>query len=179
MALDGDFFERLQNKATFIEEVEADFHARAQEAQMEVLWNRANTQDAYFQWMQDIERIERVEDKVRRADHLKCAAHLIYWLRRCSPVDHFAFEGQVGPHQEFMFHYGREYLAFDLGYRAAQLYERLIHKRDLPGSAFSLQSPLAGAKSNDFIESASHVLKVKMVSPHALLLVLKAIFLRP
>lgn len=178
MAITGDFFERIRNKAVFLDEIHGDFYRRASELGVEPHWNRGRCQDAYFQWMQDLERVEAVEDKVRRADHLKCAAHLVYWLRRASPVDEFAYDPPLNTSKEFMLKYGREYLAFDLGYRAGQLYERKIHGRNLPESAFSLKSTLPGVPQNDFIETTVHVMKLKHVSPHALLVIYKAIFLR-
>jgi|GEM_PF-3997748 len=179
MPVTGDFFEVIRDKKNFLELVHEDFSARSEELSVYPHWNRGRAQDAYFQWMQDLERVEAVEDKVGRADHLKCAAHLIYWLRRSSPVDEFAYEPPVDSAKEFMLKYGREYLAFDLGYRAAQIYERRVFGRNLPEQSFSLQSNLPGIAQNDFIETTVHVLKVKHVSPHALLAILKAIFLRP
>jgi len=179
MALDGEFFERIRNKEVFLEEVHADFFARSEEKGVFPHWNRGRCQDAYFQWMQDLERVEAVEDKVRRADHLKCAGHLVYWLRRSSPVDEFAYNMPLNPGKEFMLRYGREYLAFDLGYRVAQVYELKIHGRNLPENSFSLKSSLPGVPANDFIETTAHVMKTKHVSPHSLLVIYKAIFLRP
>lgn len=178
MSITGNFFERIQAKAVFLDEVHSDFYTRAEELGCHPHWNRAKAQDAYFQWMQDLERIAHVEEKVSRPDHLKCAAHLIFWLRRCSPINDFACEGDPAKH-EFMMKYGREYLAFDLGYRVAQLYETKIFGRSLPTSSFSLQSNLPGVQANDFIETTCHVMKLKEISPHALLTTLKAIFLRP
>lgn len=178
MPLNGDFFDRIRTKAVFLDEVHADFYTHAEGYGCHPHWNPARALDAYFQWMQDLERLERVEGKVRRADHLKCAAHLIFWLRRSSPVNDFAVE-RILPSHDFMMKYGREYLAFDLGYRAAQLYETKIYGRTLSSDAFSLQSQLTGVKPNDFIETTCHVMKLKEISPHSILLVLKAIFLRP
>lgn len=179
LAITGDFFDKIQNKEIFCEEIHEDFFKRSEEMGVIPYWNTGCIQDAYFQWIQDLERVQLVEDKVRRPDHLKCAAHLIYWLRRSSPIDNFVYEGELTPSIEFMLKYGREYLALDLGYRIAQLYECKIHDRNLPDNSFSLQSNLAGVNENDFIETAVHVLKLKMVSPHSILLILKAIFLRP
>jgi hypothetical protein len=179
MAITGDFFERIQTKSIFLEEVHSDFYSRCEEMGALPHWNKAKALDAYFQWMQDLERIQIVEKNVSKPDHLKCAAHLIYWLRRFSPVNDFVFDGAPNESREFLMLYGREYLAFDLGYRAAQLYECKISGRNLPDNSFSLDSKLPGVGRNDFIECAAHVLKLKMVSPHALILVLKAVFLRP
>ncbi|NEU96331.1 hypothetical protein [Bradyrhizobium uaiense] len=180
MAITGDFFDRIQDKATFLEEVHLDFYTRSEEMGALPHWNKAKALDAYFQWKQDLERIQLVEKNVKTPDHIKCAAHLIYWLRRYSPVNDFAFDGPTDEAREFLLKYGREYLAFDLGYRAAQFYECKIFGRDLPEeTSFSLDSKLPGVGRNDFINSVTHVLKLKMVSPHALTILLKAVFLRP
>lgn len=175
----GDFFERIQDKETFELEIFHDFSDRAEEMGVMFHWNKRNALDAYFEWTQDLRRLDAVEQKLERPDHLKCAAYLIHWLRRSSPVTNFVYEGEIDEGKEFMLKYGREYLAFDLGYRAAQLYERKVNSRNLPEEAFSLQASMEDVKPNDFIETVSHVLKLKMVSPSAILLVLKAVFLRP
>ncbi len=186
MAITGNFFERIRaNKNAFADEVHSDFYARCEEMDVLPFWNKGKCLDAYFQWEQDLRRVEGIEDKVGVADHLKGAAHLIYWLRRSSPVDGFTngkneySSQEMTPAKEFMAKYGREYLAFDLGYRAAQLYEVNLHGRKLPTASFPLSSSLPDVPKRDFIESTCHVMKTKMMSPHALLVILKAVFLRP
>ena len=182
MTITGDFFDRIQNKDTFKNEIHNDFYEHSVTMGVEPHWNKAMILDAYFQWKQDLERISLVEKNVSNPDHLKCAAHLIYWLRRFSPVNDFAISdgySESDESVEFMLKYGREYLAFDLGYRAAQLYERQINGRDLPEESFPLHSSFGDIDKADFIHSVCHVLKLKMVSPNAVHLVLKAVFLRP
>ncbi|TCP80812.1 hypothetical protein C8J31_11452 [Rhizobium sp. PP-CC-2G-626] len=187
MSISGDFFEKIQTKGNFLELIHIDFHRRAEEMKVEFHWNSGRAQDAFFQWRQDLERIQLVEERVAKPDHLKCAAHLIYWLRRSSPVNEFSYDTYEGfdldaPENasiRFMLLYGREYLAFDLGYRAAQLYETKVNGRELPPEAFAPRSALPDVPPNDFLETVVHVLKMKNVSPHAIFLVLKAMFLRP
>ncbi|WP_162559687.1 hypothetical protein [Methylobacterium radiodurans] len=177
--LTGDFFERIQNKDVFEAELYVDFFDRANEMGVLVSWNKRNALDAFFEWTQDLKRLDYIEKKLDRPDHLKCAAYLIYWLCRSSPVSNFVFEDDINEEKEFMLKYGREYLAFDLGYRAAQLYERKVNNRDLKEDAFPLHSSMNDVCRTDFIETACHVLKLKFVTPDAILLVLKAVFLRP
>jgi hypothetical protein len=186
VGISGDFFKRIRaDKKVFGDEIHADFYARCEEMDVLPFWNKGRCLDAYFQWEQDLRRVEGIEDKVGVADHLKCAAHLIYWLRRSSPVDGFTngkneySNQEITPAKEFMAKYGREYLALDLGYRAAQLYEIKLHGRNLPAKSFPLRSSLADVPPRDFIESTCHVMKTKMLPPHALLVILKAVFLRP
>jgi hypothetical protein len=179
MAVTGNFFDDIHDKTVFLDSIHSDFYDRSIEMGVEPHWNRGRALDAYFQWLQDLSRIEAVEEKVDKADHLKCAAHLIYWLRRSSPIDEFVYDGELDESKTFMLKYGREYLAFDLGYRAAQVYEISIRGRNLPDDSFSLVPALSDVPRNDFIETMVHVLKTKNVSPHAIFLVLKAIFLKP
>jgi len=179
LGITGDFFKRIIDKEVFEAEVFHDFFERCEEMGIVFTWNRRNALDAFFEWQQDLSRLAHAEPHIEEPDHLKCAAYLIYWLRRSSPVENFVYEGEVTPEVEFMIKYGREYLAFDLGYRAAQNYERFVNDRNLPQSSFSLHSSLEDVLENDFIETVCHVLKLKMVSPSSLLLLLKAIFLRP
>lgn len=176
----GDFFERIiKDRDVFEVEIYHDFFERAEEMGVSFYWNPRNILDAYFELTQELKRLDFVEPNLERPDHLKCAAYLIHWLRRSSPVTNFVYEGDLDPNIEFMLKYGREYLAFDIGYRAAQIYERKVSGRDLPEKSFSLHSSLIDVKDNDFIETVAHVLKSKMISPSAILLILKAIFLRP
>lgn len=186
MAITGDFFERIRaSKETFNDEIHSDFYVQCEGMDILPYWNRGRCFDAYFQWEQDLRRMESMEDKIDHADHLKCAAHLIYWLRRFSPVDGFTNGStefstkEITPAKEFMAKYGREFLALDLGYRAAQLYEIKLHNRNLPANSFPMSSVLPGTPKRDFIESTCHMMKVKSLSPHALVVVLKAVFLRP
>ncbi|MGE8131500.1 hypothetical protein ACQKQD_31520 [Methylobacterium sp. NPDC080182] len=177
--LTGDFFERIQDKDVFEAEIYRDFYDRAEEMGVLFYWNKRNALDGFFEWSQDLRRLDFIEKKLQRPDHLKCAAYLIYWLCRSSPVSNFVFEDGLDDAKEFMLKYGREYLAFDFGYRAAQLYERKVNGRDLNEDSFPLHSSLDDVARTDFIETTCHVLKLKTVSPSAILLILKAIFLRP
>ncbi len=180
----GDFFERIQTKAVFIEEVKHDFYRVAGQYGLEPHFSPSHLQDAFFCWTEDIKRIEfdlgraeRIEGKKQRADHIKCAAHLMFWLARSSPVNEFAHDGVITPTRSFMLKYGREYLALDFAYRAAQFYECEIRGVD-PKKSFSLHSDLKDAKPNEFIEDAAQTLKLHILSPHSLIMTLRAIFLR-
>jgi hypothetical protein len=167
------------SREVFVEEIHSAFYTESERLGVLPHWSKARAYDVRFHWLQDLERIEHVEDRITRADHLKCAAHLIFWLRRHSPVDNFAWDDPLSSSKEFMLKYGREYLAFDFGYRAAQVYEIAVNGRNLPDTSFPIKSSLPGVPKNDFVESVVHVLKSKSISPHALFILLKAIFLRP
>ncbi len=175
----------LEDKEVFVDFVGRAFHAMAGNFGLFVHFNMALAQDAYFQWMQDIDRVRKFEQDVNEPDHIKKCAHLVYWLRRFSPVNDFAVNDVEGngdvdaDSYEFMMKYGREYLAFDLGYQIARHYERTINGRNLDDSAFSIQSVFPEVHSHDFLKTIVHVMKTKMLSPQSLVIALKAIFLRP
>ncbi len=180
MAIDGEFFKRIKDKDTFINEVFSEFCGACEEVNLTFHWNRGKALEAFFLWEKDVALIPLRDEEIEEPCHLKHAAFLIYWLRRCSPVNEFVYEAaDFDENIEFMLKYGREFLAFDIGYRAAQVYERGINGRDLPEHAFSLSSFDTSIDSNDFIMTVTQVLKTKNVSPHAIYLVLKAVFLRP
>ena len=69
--------------------------------------------------------------------------------------------------RDLLFGYSNEYLAFDLGFQFCRYYE------------MENGSPRAAALvlDEDYIRTTCHFLKYKTVSPHALYLIYKSIFL--
>jgi hypothetical protein len=185
MIIDGNTLERLEQKADFIGTVHKYYYDLCAQMGVQPHFNKALAQDAYFQWMQDLDRIRSYEAEVGDPDHIKRAAHLVYWLRRFPPVNDFVIGGEHIPDDvdpdaiQFMLKYGREYLAFDMGYSLARFYEARINGRNLGEDSFSLQSSFPDVQSHDFLLSMVHVMKTKMLSPQALVLVFKGVFLRP
>lgn len=175
----------LEEKELFLELVHQAFYNASVEFGLAPHFNKALAQDAYLQWMQDVERIRQFEHKVSEPDHIKKCAHLIYWLRRFSPVNDFACMGFEGPSDqtseqiEFMAQYGREYLAFNYGYQIARHYELTLPGRTVDQEAFSLQSQFDDVGDHDLLRTVVHIMKTKMLSPQAFVVTLKAIFLRP
>lgn len=139
--------------------------------------------DAHEHWQTDLKRVSQFELNNKTPDHFKQSGHLVYWLRRTSPVIEFInpkhnisdAEGLPPTEaekklQELLFKYGNEYLAFDVGYRLCRYYE--TERNDGPlGDKDRLLTP-------DYILTISHFLKTKNVSPHAMFLILKSLFLR-
>lgn len=183
--IDQNTLRSLEQKEEFVSFVGQAFHDLAMQFGLTVHFNKALAQDAYFQWMQDVERVRQFEQDVNEPDHIKKCAHLIYWLRRFSPVNDFAVVDFEGPGVndkdsfEFMMKYGREYLAFDLGYQIAKHYECSISGRNLGANSFSIQSSFTEIQSHDLLKTIVHVMKTKMMSPQAFVITLKAVFLRP
>lgn len=179
---DTGYIEQLFDWDFFNEEVSYKIYTTAAELGVLCTWSKARSKDAHLNWLQDLRRLEEMEDEIGKPDHIKCASHLIYWLRRMSPISSFTIDegcSDTDPSVEFLLKYGREYLAFNFGYEIARTYECNIKHRNLGPESFSLQSSMSDVKSNDFVICVSHVLKLKNISPHAITIILKAVFLRP
>jgi hypothetical protein len=168
----------------FVDKVWDDFSENAESMGFSIHFNKGRALDAFHLWNDDMDRLEKHEPDIELASHLKCAAYLTFWLRRSSPVDLLV---AVDPPPyvmtpdttEFMLKYGREYLAFDFGYRIAHAYETYINGRNLPEGSFPLYSFDEAIEPNNFVNTACHVMKTKEISPFSIYLIFKAIFLRP
>lgn len=133
--------------------------------------------EAYVFWKNDLERIKKFEmSDSEELDHFKHAAHMIYWLRRAVPVLSVqpAEEGSTPDEilqQDLLYKYRDQYCAFDLGFKLCAFFEANRPKTDKYFSEYNLDY--------DFKSVASHFLKTKNVSPHALFLIYKGLFFDP
>ncbi len=138
--------------------------------------------DAHGQWVTDLKRVKNFELGDRsEPDHFKQAGHLTYWLRRSQPVYDVKMEASGTPpnfhgnplaeifHRLIMVA-PNEYLAFDLGYRIVLLHE--CYSQDPPKSESEF------ALTDDYIVTMVQFLRNKNVSPHALFLIFKSLFLQ-
>lgn len=132
-------------------------------------------------WVNDLDRISENEKNLDKGlDHFKHAGHLAYWVRRQAPVyeatDNLLDLGDSPGYdlsenekalRNLLFAYLNEYLAFDLGFQFCK-----IHDLNRAGSR-------AGTLvlNEDYIRTMCHFLKYKNVSPHALFLIYKSLFL--
>ena len=120
-------------------------------------------------------RVKAIELRgVSEPDHFKRAAHLAYWLRRCSPVIEVNEElthdfKNVDKLREFYFRYGNEFVAFDVGYQLCLYFEA-----NKEGAKHSLTDYKL---TSEYIHIVAHFLKTKNVSPHALFLIYTSLFL--
>ncbi len=112
-------------------------------------------------------------------DHFKQSANLAYWLRRMSPVVEFKdfaaeLEGMDDLYpderdlRKFLTKYGTEYLAFDFGFQVCLYYQ--LERTQNP-------SQFSPALSGEYLVDVCHMMKFKHVSPHAMFLVYKSIFI--
>ena len=134
-------------------------------------------------WKNDLDRVGSNEPNLEGGlDHLKHAGHLSFWLRRMSPLveaidltkDFADAEGYPLSDSESAFRrillpYANEYLAFDFGYQIARYYE--LAKEGGSSRASNM------ALSVDYYKTMCHFLKYKSVSPHALHLIYKSLFM--
>jgi len=134
-------------------------------------------------WHNDLHRVEEHEPNLENGlDHFKRCGDLAFWIRRMSPlIDAYDIQNNLADgaqpdllprearFRELLFGYANEYLAFDFGYQFCSYYEQA--KEGGSNRAKNLQL------SEDYIRSMCHFLKYKTVSPHALFLIYKSLFL--
>jgi hypothetical protein len=136
--------------------------------------------DAHHAWIDDLKRIEEREVNLGDGlDHFKQCGHLAYWLRRFAPVvdyqdiakqytgeDLYANEREL---RKLLEEYGTEYIAFDLGFQICEYYER--ERVDRKASVRDIPVDM------EYLTTVCHMLKFKHVSPHAIFLIYKSLFI--
>lgn len=138
--------------------------------------------EAHGAWKEDLTRVSDHEPNLENGlDHFKQCGHLIFWVRRMSPlVEAIDLTENIADapglpltdtetrFRNLLFGYANEYLAFDLGFQICKFYE--INK---PGSSAHAEGLVL---SHDYYQTMCHFLKYKNVSPHAMYLILKSLF---
>lgn len=138
--------------------------------------------DAHGSWRNDLERVEDREDNLDAGlDHFKQCGHLAFWIRRHSPIVEYAdltsnyqdggehqFTRNETERRELLVSYGNEFIAFDFGLQFCLYYERRKAAPTERAKNFTI--------TMEYIESVCHFLKFKQVSPHALYLIYKSLF---
>ena len=137
--------------------------------------------DAHYAWRDDLSRVGERESRLQGGlDHFKQCGHLTYWLRRIAPVIEYCDlaalweePDELYPDEvtmrELLRKYGGEYLSFDFGLQICQFYE--LERID---RATSGKEP---AITMDYLNDICHMFKFKNVSPHAIHLIFKSLFL--
>ena len=133
--------------------------------------------ECFVLWKNDLKRIKEFEmSDSHELDHFKHAAHMVYWLRRALPVisiqpaEEDLTEVQL-QEQQLLFKYANQYCAFDFGFKLCAFFEANRVDSKVYFSEMTL--------SYDYKQVASHFLKTKNVSPHALFLIYKGVFFNP
>lgn len=143
--------------------------------------SKRRLKDAHYAWQDDLSRIAEREPNIDgELDHFKQCGHLAYWLRRAGPVieftdlvEEYGEEGGLYPREieerKLLVNYGTEYLAFDFGYQFCQFYEIARTDRET--------SPPPPNLNPEYLLTVCNFLKFKQVSPHAMYLIYKTMFL--
>lgn len=135
-------------------------------------------------WQNDVSRVGTHEPKLEDGlDHFKQCGHLAYWLRRLSPVvecldvsqniqdsEGYPLTEDGVVFRKFLLGYMGEYLAFDFGFQIVKFYEMDQANPGQRADTLNL--------TDDYIRAACQFLKYKHVSPHALHLIYKSLFLK-
>lgn len=163
----------------FFNFVDYNFSLFAEQYKCEITTNGRRLIEAYSNWRRDTTNA-RQEMKIRHGssdiDHFKYAGFLAYWLRRRVVLDKITHINNpsppfdpdyISPLQEQFFHYGNEIASFLIGFHYCARFE-LNHEDDI---FWKYQL------SDDYILTVATLLKQKNVSPHALFLIYKALFL--
>ena len=139
--------------------------------------------EAHGAWANDLDRVGRHEPQLEDGlDHLKQCGHLCFWLRRLSPIveahdttrnmgdaEGYSLTDDEKAFRKLLLGYCNEYLAFDYAYQICRYYE--LGKAGGSARAEALFPP------REFYVSICQFMKYKNVSPHALHLIYKSLFL--
>ena len=172
---DAEIFKRLEGEDAFFQFIEEQYaYTAKREAGLGPMICKPRLQDAFHSWQGDILRV-RKEIK-STPDHFKQCGILVYWLRRCIPVEGFNLTDEYYPveykrevretRRAFYAHYSNEYLAFSLGFRICQFFE--TKKSEHPKQEIK--------PSKDYVNMMCSFLKRKHVSPHSLILIYRSLF---
>lgn len=136
--------------------------------------------EAHGAWRNDLSRVGNNEPRLDDGlDHFKQCGHLVFWLRRMSPVvsvvdltasiqdgHEFHLRDEDRMFRDFLMAYMNEYLSFDLGFQICKRYE-IDSGHDGAGDV---------TLTPEYYAMACHFMKYKHVSPHSLSLVYKSLF---
>lgn len=166
-------FGKLEDAEEFCRIVGESFFAIAGVAKLDLEFSRVAAHSAYEAYCGDVKRMVISMPKGKEPDHFKRCGCLAYWLRRNSPVigwhaqeDAFlATESPLKEWRTFFEKYGHAFLAFALGYHICHYYE--AQKGNAPRRKPGL----------DYLGDMCYVMKYKNISPHAMGMVYRALFL--
>lgn len=178
----GDL-EAIEDEATFCRFfIEFSQHVLGQ-ARLYPKLSELRVIEAHGAWCSDLKRVNDHEPQLGEGlDHFKRCGHLAFWVRRMGPVveaidltksvadaEGYHLSADETAFRDLLFGYCNEYVAFDLGFQLCRYYE--MAKKGGSQRASSIVLP------EDYLRTACHFLKYKNVSPHALFLIYKSLFL--
>lgn len=139
--------------------------------------------EAHGAWVNDLTRVGSYEPQLKDGlDHFKQCGHLAFWLRRLGPIidaddttlnlgdaEGYPLSDDEKAFRKLLLGYRNEYLAFDYAFQICLYYE--IGQEG--GSARASNLHL----SREYYQTICQFMKFKNVSPHAMHLILKSLFL--
>jgi len=179
MQIDDKTLPSLEVFDSFKKIFEAHVREVTKDALLSPIYSLPRLRDVHYAWRQDMSRLSQHEEKLANGlDHSKQCAHLVYWLRRQSPVvdyndwhalqeDEYLYPEEIEK-RDFIAKYGSEFIAFDFGFQICSYYA--LERLDNPLHA---QPRL----TMDYLTDVCHMLKFKHASPHALYLIYESLFL--
>jgi hypothetical protein len=177
----GDL-EAIEDEATFIRFFSDYAQYVLHQARLFPRLSHPRTVEAHGAWLNDLERVNEHEKNLGGGlDHFKRCGHLAFWVRRMGPVvesvETTSYQDSPGydlspdeqAFRDLLFGYCNEYLAFDLGFQFCRYYEM-----NKPGGSARAVRLVLG---EEYLRTTCHFLKYKNVSPHALFLIYKSLFI--
>lgn len=133
---------------------------------------------AHKLWQDDLRHSSERDMAGGKLDQFKQAGYLAFWLRRASPIIRIGFDkSQVMKLSEsdqyyldFLIQFGNEHLAFTLGHEICLFFQ--CNRRDMP------LDPKAFGFDSAFAHDINSTMKRKNMSPHALNLIYRALFMK-
>ena len=171
----ADVFDCIKDEAAFYHFVCSQYRRQLRRSGLTPNFTQTRLFQAHEAWVHDIGRMsDTIGDGENTPDHFKQCGFLAYWLRRFAPVH--TCEAKCGDaslprpekqYRDFLLKYWVEYLAFDLGVRICQFFEKYKEGgRDAPPRM-----------TPEYFETVCYFMKYKHVSPHGLTLIYKSLFI--
>lgn len=156
----------------FREIVRQHYYYTAYKAGTEPEINDARLSDAWQQFRFDRRHYRKSLPNNEMPDHFKLSGMLAFWLRRAAPVYGFR-DLNLGVKRDdnlraLLEKYDSEYLAFDFGLTICEFFEN-----NRPGRGQKLVPDFPP----DFYETISYFMKFKNLSPHAMGIIYRSLFM--
>lgn len=182
MKINSSIFQNLRNETSFIKIVSEFYSDTGLSAglKLQSSISKYSLYEAWESWGHDMGNIAKnsmaasKNKKQPEPDHFKHAGTLAFWLRRTSPIimdkitlvqhdiqdDYLTVDDNL-----FMLDYTNEYFAFIFGLELCNFFERQQPEYTEPKI------------TKDYIQMLCYFLKYKHVSPHAMIMIYRSLFL--
>ena len=152
--------------------VSQHYNCVADKAGMGLRISDARLTDAWQQFRFDKKHHRKSLPNDEMPDHFKLSGMLAFWLRRAAPVYGYR-DVTVGVDRDKRLYkllkdYGSEYLAFDFGFAICEFFEN-----NRPGRGQKLVPDFPPG----FYETISYFMKFKNLSPHAMGIIYRSLFM--